>query len=59
MFSPDPPAGDIIRNDALINAVGPIAGDQCKFQLEVSKGKYEEVTGVVVATGTYDKSCAS
>ncbi|XP_034255451.1 uncharacterized protein LOC117653712 [Thrips palmi] len=53
MHSKDPDAADLIRSDSLVADGGIILkpGDEAVYVLETTKGRLEEVRGVVVATG--------
>jgi len=60
IFTKDPPAADIVRNDAVVGDSFRLAiGAQCTFQCEESRDKIQDVVGTVVATGMYEKSYAS
>ncbi len=47
IFSMDPAAADVIREDFLVS----LDGNQCVFQWECKKGKFENVCGTILQRG--------
>jgi hypothetical protein len=55
IYSSNPPAADVVREDFLIipenDEINVDVGAECSFRWEKSKDKFEEVAGKIIQTG--------